>query len=127
MHSCRERSSGNTAGTQSHGQGTQARGNEGRYQVRALEASRTGERVDRIVHALQRVAVDSGRPTAQVALAWLRYRDIPVIPIIGARRVAQLEDNLASLSLELTRDQIDALDRSEERRVGKECRSRWSP
>jgi aryl-alcohol dehydrogenase-like predicted oxidoreductase len=68
------------------------KGQEGRYQVRTVEAARSGERVDRIVHALKTVAADAGRPMAQVALAWLRYRDIPVIPIIGARRLSQFED-----------------------------------
>jgi len=31
---------------------------------------------------------------AQVALAWLRHQTVPVIPIIGARKVSQLQDNL---------------------------------
>ena len=67
---------------------------------------RTGERPDRIVEALQKVSQQVGHSPAQVALAWLRYRDIPVIPIIGARRVAQLQDNLASLELTLTPEQL---------------------
>ena len=70
---------------------------------------RTGERVDRIVAALQKVSQQAGRSSAQVALAWLRHRDIPVIPIIGARRVAQLQDNLASLELALTAEQLSTL------------------
>jgi aryl-alcohol dehydrogenase-like predicted oxidoreductase len=36
---------------------------------------------------------------AQVALAWLRYRPVPVIPIIGARKLSQFQDNLASFDL----------------------------
>src|SRR6202790_417620 len=64
---------------------------------------RTGDRPDRVVAGLKRVSQQVGRSPAQVALAWLRYRDIPVIPIVGARRVSQLEDNLASTELELTR------------------------
>lgn len=71
---------------------------------------RTGERPDRIVAAVEKVSKQVGRSAAQVALAWLRYRDIPVIPIIGARRVSQLQDNLASLELILTREQVAALD-----------------
>jgi len=67
---------------------------------------RTGERPDRIVEALQKVSQQVGHSPAQVALAWLRYRDIPVIPIIGARRIAQLQDNLASLELTLTPGQL---------------------
>jgi len=71
---------------------------------------RTGERADRIVAAVQEVSKQVGRSAAQVALAWLRYRDIPVIPIIGARRISQLQDNLASLELNLTKEQVSALD-----------------
>jgi aryl-alcohol dehydrogenase-like predicted oxidoreductase len=70
---------------------------------------RTGERPDRIVATLKRISEQVGRSSAQVALAWLRYRDIPVIPIIGARRISQLQDNLDSLSLELTGKQIAEL------------------
>jgi len=47
---------------------------------------------------------------AQVALAWLRYRPVPVIPIIGARKLTQLQDNLASLDLELSAEHLKALD-----------------
>jgi aryl-alcohol dehydrogenase-like predicted oxidoreductase len=86
---------------------------DGRYHNQMGEAGgrgRTGERVDRIVNTLEKVAGETGRSLAQVALAWLRYRDIPVIPILGARRVAQIKDNLASLELELTKDQIISLD-----------------
>ena len=84
---------------------------EGRYSTDMMKAFlHAGERPDRIVAALQKVSQQVGRSPAQVALAWLRYRDIPVIPIVGARRVSQLQDNLASLELELTREQISALD-----------------
>jgi len=47
---------------------------------------------------------------AQVALAWLRYRAVPVIPILGARKLTQLQDNLASFDLALTPEQVTILD-----------------
>ena len=85
----------------------------GRYSTDTAKSfMRTGERPDRIVAALKKVSAEVGRSPAQVALAWLRYRDIPVIPIVGARRMPQLEDNLASLELELTREQISTLDQA---------------
>jgi aryl-alcohol dehydrogenase-like predicted oxidoreductase len=62
------------------------------------------------VAALNKVSRELGHSPAQVALAWLRYRDIPVIPIVGARSVAQLQDNLASFELKLTPEQVAALD-----------------
>jgi diketogulonate reductase-like aldo/keto reductase len=46
----------------------------------------------------------------QVALAWLRHQTVPVIPIIGARRVSQLQDNLAGLDLWLSAEQLKSLD-----------------
>jgi diketogulonate reductase-like aldo/keto reductase len=47
---------------------------------------------------------------AQVALAWLRFRPVPVIPIIGARKLSQLQDNLASFDLTLSANQVKTLD-----------------
>jgi len=86
-------------------------GKDGRFSNEMGKAFlRSGERVDRIVAALQKVSQQVGRSSAQVALAWLRHRDIPVIPIIGARRMSQLQDNLASLELTLTREQVTTLD-----------------
>jgi aryl-alcohol dehydrogenase-like predicted oxidoreductase len=70
----------------------------------------TGDRPDRIVAALEAISKQVGRSVAQVALAWLRYRQIPVIPIIGARKLDQLQDNLASLDLELSPEQVALLD-----------------
>ncbi|HEY7615979.1 MAG TPA: aldo/keto reductase, partial [Terriglobales bacterium] len=73
---------------------------------------RRGEQADRVVSALQKVSHQTGRSPAQVALAWLRYREVPVIPIIGARRIAQLQDNLDSGSLELSAPQVAELDQA---------------
>jgi aryl-alcohol dehydrogenase-like predicted oxidoreductase len=68
------------------------------------------QRAERIVSAVSTVSDQVGRSMAQVALAWLRHRPIPVIPIIGARKLTQLQDNLASLDLELSADHLKALD-----------------
>ncbi len=68
------------------------------------------QRADRIVAALKKVADQVGQSQAQVALAWLRYRPVPVIPIIGARKFAQFQDNMASLGVTLTPEQVKALD-----------------
>jgi aryl-alcohol dehydrogenase-like predicted oxidoreductase len=86
-------------------------GKDGRYSTDMAKAfMRTGERTDRVVAALNKVSHELGHSPAQVALAWLRYRDIPVIPIVGARSVAQLQDNLASFALQLKPEQVAALD-----------------
>jgi aryl-alcohol dehydrogenase-like predicted oxidoreductase len=68
------------------------------------------QRTDRIVSALKSVSEQLGHSMAQVALAWLSYRPVPVIPIIGARKLPQLQDNLGSLDLQLSTDQVKVLD-----------------
>jgi aryl-alcohol dehydrogenase-like predicted oxidoreductase len=55
---------------------------------------------------------------AQVALAWLRHRKSPVIPIIGARRLDQLDANVAIVDLKLSAEQIRALDEASQIELG---------
>nr|WP_199002817.1 aldo/keto reductase [Flavobacterium sp. ASV13] len=47
---------------------------------------------------------------AHVALAWLKAKG--VIPVLGPRSCEQLENNLKAAALDLTQQQIDALDRA---------------
>ena len=56
------------------------------------------------------LAGELGVAPAQVALAWLRHRPVPVIPIVGARKLGQLEDNVGSLRLTLDAAQLARLD-----------------
>jgi aryl-alcohol dehydrogenase-like predicted oxidoreductase len=76
------------------------------------------QRQERVVAALRKVSSETGRSLAQTALAWLRYRDIPVIPIVGARKLTQFEDNLACLSLTLTPEQVRILDEASQIELG---------
>src|SRR5439155_22695132 len=68
------------------------------------------QRTERVIAAVKTVADQAGRSMAQVALAWLRYRPVAVIPIVGARKLSQLEDNLARYDLSLSPDQLKTLD-----------------
>src|SRR5258706_1272185 len=68
------------------------------------------QRATRIISAVKAVSKQTGSSMAQVALAWLRHQTVPVIPIIGARKVSQLQDNLSSLDLELSAEQLKSLD-----------------
>jgi aryl-alcohol dehydrogenase-like predicted oxidoreductase len=58
------------------------------------------------------VANELGVSAAQVALAWLRYRPAPVIPIIGARKFHQIEDNIRSLEVQLSPAHLDRLEKA---------------
>ena len=70
----------------------------------------SGPRTDAIAQEVQAVARECGRSPAQVALAWLRQRPVPVIPIIGARRLEQVKDNLGSIELKLDQPHLNRLD-----------------
>ena len=76
------------------------------------------ERTARVISALDKVGKETGRTKAQVALAWLRFRSVPVIPIVGARKINQLQDNIASLTLSLTKEQLDLLDEASKVQLG---------
>ncbi|MGI9240732.1 MAG: aldo/keto reductase [Verrucomicrobiales bacterium] len=68
-----------------------------------------GPREKRIVDALEATAAELGRPPAQVAINWLRQRQVDTIPIIGASRVEQLRDNLKCLEFSLGDNEIQIL------------------
>ena len=70
----------------------------------------SGARTEAIAREVQAVARECGRSPAQVALAWLRQRPVPVIPIIGARKLEQVKDNLASIELKLDQSHLGRLD-----------------
>jgi aryl-alcohol dehydrogenase (NADP+) len=63
-----------------------------------------------VVDAVEAVARDRGVPMAQVALAWVASRPAVSAPIVGATRTQQLDDVTAALDLELTSDEIKALE-----------------
>lgn len=63
--------------------------------------SRTRERHWRIVAELESVARAVGRPMAQVAVNWVANRPAVASVVLGATRVAQLEDTLAALDFQL--------------------------
>jgi aryl-alcohol dehydrogenase-like predicted oxidoreductase len=92
-----------------HGKGSS--GDQGRMNADMMKDFKPDQqRADRIVAALKKVSDQIGKSQAQVALAWLRYRPVPVIPIIGARKFAQFQDNMASVEVTLTPEQVKSLD-----------------
>jgi aryl-alcohol dehydrogenase-like predicted oxidoreductase len=79
-----------------------------RYAEDALDANLA------VVEVVKSIADQQDATPAQVALAWLRYRadalGVASVPIPGTRRAARVEENLGSLSVTLTPEQLDALD-----------------
>ncbi len=63
-----------------------------------------------IVGAVQQVAEARGVPMAQVALAWVLRHPSVVAPIVGPTKGHHLADAVAAVDLELTDDEVDALE-----------------
>ena len=64
----------------------------------------------RVLDTLRTVAEQVDRPMAQVALAWASAQPGITSIILGASKVDQLHDNLASLEIRLNPEQLQALD-----------------
>jgi aryl-alcohol dehydrogenase-like predicted oxidoreductase len=60
--------------------------------------------------ALDQVVTETGATANQVVLAWLMGGDLPVVPLIGASTVAQLDESLAAVDLQLSAEQRQLLD-----------------
>ena len=65
---------------------------------------------EQVVDAVERIAADRGVPMAQVALAWVLANPVVDAPIVGATDTKHLADAAAALDLELTDDEVTALE-----------------
>jgi aryl-alcohol dehydrogenase-like predicted oxidoreductase len=63
-----------------------------------------------IAEEVRSIAKEVGRSSAQVALAWIRAQGKDMIPILGARNVEQLEDDIGCLDISLNVAQLNRLD-----------------
>jgi len=63
-----------------------------------------------IVETVGRVAEARGVKRAQISLAWLHSKPVFTAPIVGASSVPQIDDAVASLSIELTDEEISDLE-----------------
>ncbi|MDX1989395.1 MAG: aldo/keto reductase [Candidatus Obscuribacter sp.] len=70
---------------------------------------RPSERKDNIVREVLRIAKEVGCTPSQVAISWLRQTSSNIVPILGAKRLSQLEDNLASLDVKLSETHMNSL------------------
>ncbi|MEE8306276.1 MAG: aldo/keto reductase [Gammaproteobacteria bacterium] len=64
-----------------------------------------------IISRVEVMASEHNATMAEVALAWVYAKEAICCPIIGASSVSQLKNNVKALDLELSHDEIEALDR----------------
>ncbi|MGH3392895.1 MAG: aldo/keto reductase [Actinomadura sp.] len=82
---------------------------------RTLSPRFTAGNLDRnlaLVEALRAVADAKGATVAQVAISWVASRGEDIVPLVGARRRDRLTESLGALRVELTGDDLAAIERA---------------
>jgi aryl-alcohol dehydrogenase-like predicted oxidoreductase len=80
--------------------------------------SKVGERELKTGEAVTKVAKEIGRSPAQVAINWVRQQPGNVIPILGCRTLAQIQDNLCCLDFQLSETHMEELNQLADFKVG---------
>lgn len=70
------------------------------------------DRAMQIAQVVVEMAKEIGCSASQLALAWIRHQSPRHIPIIGARTLEHLKDNLGCLDVRLTDDQLARLNQA---------------
>ncbi len=83
-----------------------------------LDPSSLDERSHAAAKAVQAVADEVGATPSQVAIAWTMHRSSSIIPIVGARSVEQIRDNLGAAAVRLTAEQMATLEAATEFSLG---------
>ena len=87
--------------------GKYLRGEKGRIKP---ESNRLNENSEKITKVVMAIAHELGVSPGNVALQWTRQQGFSCIPIIGATKVEQLQDNLKTADITLSEDQLKRLD-----------------
>jgi aryl-alcohol dehydrogenase-like predicted oxidoreductase len=87
--------------------GKYLRGEKGRL---AETSNRLSERATAITQKVVQIAAEIGTSPGNVALQWTRQKPFSSIPIVGATKLSQLDENLKVIDLRLTDDQMTRLD-----------------
>jgi len=87
--------------------GKYLKGEKGRIKP---ESNRLNENSERITKQVMAIADELGVSAGNVALQWMRQQGFSCIPIVGATKIEQLQDNLKTTGLILTDNQMQKLD-----------------
>ena len=87
-------------------EGVDARGRRANFDFPPIDK----DKAYAIVDALRPIAQAHGASVSQIALAWLLAQPVTTSVIIGARKPEQLEDNLKSVDIVLSADELKQLD-----------------
>lgn len=87
--------------------GKYLKGDRGRIKP---ESNRLNNNSERITKQVMEVADELGVSASHVALQWLRQQGFSCIPIVGATKLSQLQDNLKTIELTLNAGHMQKLD-----------------
>ncbi|MER9918830.1 MULTISPECIES: aldo/keto reductase [unclassified Mesorhizobium] len=74
-----------------------------RFQADAMAANA------KVIATLEKLAVEKGVTSAQLALAWVLHQGDFIVPIPGARKIRHLEQNTAAAGIELSAAEVAAI------------------
>ncbi|MFB0498109.1 aldo/keto reductase [Mucilaginibacter sp. NFR10] len=86
--------------------GKYLRGEQGRVKP---ESNRRNDRAKTITEVVVGIAAELGVSESTVALQWMMDRDFSCIPIVGATKIDQLNDNLKAIDTKLTPEHFKKL------------------
>jgi aryl-alcohol dehydrogenase-like predicted oxidoreductase len=86
--------------------GKYLRGEQGRVKP---ESNRRNDRAKTITEVVVGIAAELGVSESHVALQWMMDRDFSCIPIVGATKIDQLNDNLKAIDTKLTPEHFKKL------------------
>jgi aryl-alcohol dehydrogenase-like predicted oxidoreductase len=89
--------------------------NFGKGDFRAFLPRFKGENAQKnlqIVEALKQIAADRGISVSQLCIAWALSRGEDILPLIGARTRAQLQDALGALDVTLTPEDLERIEQA---------------
>jgi aryl-alcohol dehydrogenase-like predicted oxidoreductase len=68
------------------------------------------ERNQKLIDALNKLAAEKNATASQLAIAWVLAKGKSIVPVIGARKRAQLDESLGALKLQLSDDDVRRLE-----------------
>lgn len=83
---------------------TDIRSHNPRFTREAIQANRV------VIELLEKIGVEKAATPAQIALAWLLAQKPWIVPIPGSRKLERLDENLGSLKIKFTLDDLKAID-----------------
>ena len=68
--------------------------------------------------ALEKIGKSRNVSLSQIALAYVMAKQPYIFPIIGVRKIEQLQDNINALSIRLTKEEMEEIEKAYDFRLG---------